>query len=72
MSERNYYIDKYLFKKFIGTDTFGYENYLAYKGNEPFVGKGVERNKIENSEEMDILKNEILILKFLSHKNIVF
>ena len=71
MAKENFKIDEYLFKKFIGTDNFGYENFLTYKYKNIFFGKAVERNKVENTEELDILKNEILALEFLSHKNII-
>ena len=71
MAKENFKIDEYLFKKFIGTDNFGYENFLTYKDNNIFFGKAVERNKVENTEELDILKKEILALEFLSHKNII-
>ena len=71
MQKANYYIGEYFFKKFIGTDPFGYEHYLTYKGNNTFAGKVVERNKVENTEESKILRNEIVILEKVSHKNII-
>ena len=65
-------VDNLLLEKCIGKGSFG-EVYLSKKKDSStlFATKKIERDKIENNEGMKYLKNEILILHSLKHKNIV-
>ena len=65
-------VDNLLLEKFLGEGQFG-EVYLTKKDGDDklYATKTYEREKIENSQYMKYLKNEINILKMLNHPNIV-
>ncbi len=65
-------VDNLVLEKLLGSGTFG-EVYLTSKkgSTDKFATKKLEREKIENSDAMKYLKNEIIILQNLKHPNIV-
>ena len=65
-------IDNLLLEKCLGSGSFG-EVYLTKKNgdNKYYATKKYERDKIEKTEAMKYLKNEINILQSLKHPNIV-
>jgi serine/threonine protein kinase len=65
-------IDNLLLEKCLGSGSFG-EVYLTKKNGEKkyYATKKYERDKIEKTEAMKYLKNEINILQSLKHPNIV-
>ena len=65
-------IDNYILEKPLGEGAFG-EVYLTKKkgDNKSYATKKYERDKIEKSEALKYLKNEIDILQTLNHPNIV-
>ena len=65
-------VDGYLLKEIISKDSSGYEYYLTYKSNNKFLTKKIVRKKLEeNKDEFQFIKNEILMLNDLSHRNII-
>ena len=65
-------VDGYLLKEIISEDSSGYEYYLTYKSNNKFLTKKIDRKKLEeNKDELQFIKNEILMLNNLSHRNII-
>ena len=66
-------VDNLILEKCLGKGAFG-EVYLTKKAgdnNKIYATKKYERDKIENTEAMKYLKNEIAILQTLNHPNIV-
>ena len=65
-------VDNLLLEKYLGEGQFG-EVYLTKKDGDDkiYATKAYEREKIEGSQYMKYLKNEINILKMLNHPNIV-
>ena len=66
-------VDNLILEKCLGKGAFG-EVYLTKKAgdnNKMYATKKYERDKIENTEAMKYLKNEIAILQTLNHPNIV-
>ena len=65
-------IDNLILEKCLGKGAFG-EVYLTQivGSNKFYATKKYERDKIENTEAMKYLKNEIAILQTLNHPNIV-
>ena len=65
-------IDNLFLEKCLGSGSFG-EVYLTKKNgdNKYYATKKYERDKIEKTEAMKYLKNEINILQSLKHPNIV-
>ena len=66
-------VDNLILEQCLGKGAFG-EVYLTKKAgdnNKIYATKKYERDKIENTEAMKYLKNEIAILQTLNHPNIV-
>ena len=66
-------VDNLTLEKCLGKGAFG-EVYLTSKkgiDNKKFATKKFEREEIEHGEAMKYLKNEIIILQYLNHPNIV-
>ena len=66
-------VDNLTLEKCLGKGAFG-EVYLTTKKgveNKKFATKKFEREEIEHGEAMKYLKNEIIILQYLNHPNIV-
>ena len=66
-------VDNLILEKSLGKGAFG-EVFLTKKdgdNNKLYATKQYERDKIENTEAMKYLKNEIAILQTLNHPNIV-
>ena len=66
-------VDNLILEKSLGKGAFG-EVFLTKKvgdDNKIYATKQYERDKIENTEAMKYLKNEIAILQTLNHPNIV-
>jgi serine/threonine protein kinase len=66
-------VDNLILEKSLGKGAFG-EVFLTKKvgdNNKIYATKQYERDKIENTEAMKYLKNEIAILQTLNHPNIV-
>jgi serine/threonine-protein kinase ULK/ATG1 len=66
-------VDNLTLEKCLGKGAFG-EVYLTTKKgveNKKFATKKFEREEIEQGEAMKYLKNEIIILQYLNHPNIV-
>ena len=65
-------VDNLILEKCIGKGSFGEVYITSKKGStEKYATKKMERDKIEGSEAMKYLKNEIVILQHLKHPNIV-
>ena len=65
-------VDNLVLEKCIGSGSFGEVYITSKKGStEKFATKKFERSKIEGTEAMKYLKNEIIILQNLKHPNIV-
>ena len=66
-------VDNLILEKCIGSGAFGEVYLTMIKGDNSrkFATKKLERSKIEGTEAMKYLKNEILILQKLNHPNIV-
>ena len=65
-------LEDYILEKKIGEGTFS-EVWLTSKKDSPkkYATKMMDRDEIEKSEYMKYLKNEIAILQYLNHPNIV-
>ena len=65
-------LENYLIEKSIGKSAFG-EVYLTSKKDDPkkYATKKILREEIENKGYMNYLRNEIAILQYLNHPNIV-
>ena len=65
-------IDNYLLETCIGIGAFS-KTYLTSKKDDPnkYATKVYDREEIDKSEKMNNLRNEIMILQYLNHPNIV-
>ena len=65
-------LENYLIEKSIGKSAFG-EVYLTSKKDDPkkYATKKILREEIENKGYMNYLRNEIIILQYLNHPNII-
>ena len=66
-------IDNLILEKFLGKGEFG-EIYLTSKNGDDkkkYATKKIDRAEIEKDERLNYLKNEIVILTYLKHPNIV-
>ena len=65
-------LENYLFEESIGKGAFG-EVYLTSLKDDPkkYATKKILREEVEQSEAMKYLRNEIAILQYLNHPNIV-
>ena len=66
-------IDDYILEKYIGKGAFGevYQTFKEGNSSRLLATKKLKRSKIENTEAIKYLKNEIIILQKLEHPNIV-
>ena len=66
-------VDNLILTKCIGKNTFGTIYLTSFKedNGKKFATQRIERNKVEGTDAMNYLKNNIIILKKLNHPNII-